>query len=131
MKTFLLEVMILTLAVSLWSAEKPVGLLLVDNKVSVLPIAVAKDAPKETMEAVKELASYIQKISGAKVNVILNDSTNAPAHAIWVGAQPKLENSFPNLKFEFPDPEEILLACNGQDAVIIGRDLKIGDKQME
>jgi hypothetical protein len=131
MKRILLTAMILTLAGSLWGAEKTLGLLLVDNKVSVLPISVDKNAAKETMEAVKELAGYIQKISGAKVNVILNDSTNAPAHAIWVGAQPKLENAFPNLKFEFQHPEEILLTCNGQDAVIIGRDLKRGDKQME
>jgi hypothetical protein len=131
MKRVLLTAMILISGTSLWSAATPAELLLVENKVSALAISVDKNAGKETMQAVKELADYIQKISGAKVNVILNDSTNAPAHAIWVGAQPKLENSFPNLKFDFQYPEEILLACNGQDAVIIGRELKIGDKQME
>ncbi|MEI6422955.1 MAG: hypothetical protein WCP55_12110, partial [Lentisphaerota bacterium] len=131
MKRILLSALILIFAGSLWGAEKPVVLLLVDNKMSVLPISVAKDAPKETMEAVKELASYIEKISGTKVNVILNDSINTPAHAIWVGAQPNLEKVFPDLKLNFQYPEEILLTCNGQDAVIIGRDLKIGDKQME
>lgn len=123
--------MILLSGASLWSAAKVEGLLLVEKNVSVLPISVDKDAGKETMAAVKELASYIQKISGAKVNVILNDSTNAPAHAIWVGAQPKQANAFPNLKFDFQYPEEILLACNGQDVVIIGRDRMAGDKQME
>jgi hypothetical protein len=131
MKIILLSALILISGATLWSAANPSELLLVDNKVSALPISVDKNAAKETIQAVKELADYIQKISGAKVNVILNDSTNAPAHAIWVGAQPKLENAFPNLKFEFQHPEEILLACNGQDAVIIGRDLKRGDKQME
>ena len=131
MKRILLSALILISGATLWSAAKPAELLLVDNKVSVLPISVDKEAPKETLEAVKELASYIEKISGAKVNIILNDSSNTPSHAIWVGAQPKIENSFPNLKLDFQYPEEILLACNGQDAVIIGRDLKISDKQME
>lgn len=58
--------MILILGTSLWSAVKPSEILLVDNKVSVLPISVDKNASKETMDAVNELASYIQKISGAK-----------------------------------------------------------------
>jgi hypothetical protein len=131
MKRTLLTALILISGATLWSATNPGELLLVDKKASVLPISVDKSASKETMDAVKELAGYIQKISGGKVNIILNDSTNAPAHAIWVGAQPKLEKVFPNLKFDFQHPEEILLACNGRDAVIIGRDRIVGDKQTE
>ena len=77
MKRILLSALILISGATLWSAGKTAELLLVDKKVSVLPISVDKNAPKETMEVVKELAGYIQKISGAKVNVILNDSTNA------------------------------------------------------
>ena len=101
MKRILLTVMILFSGASLWSATKGEELLLVEKNVSVLPISVDKNASQETMQAAKELASYIQKISGAEVDIILNDSTNTPSHAIWVGVQPKLENVFPDMKFKF------------------------------
>jgi hypothetical protein len=131
MKRILLTVMILFSGASLWSATKGEELLLVEKNVSVLPISVDKNASQETMQAAKELASYIQKISGAEVDIILNDSTNTPSHAIWVGVQPKLENVFPDMKFKFENPEEILIACNGQDLVIAGRDRMAGDTQTE
>lgn len=131
MKRFLLTAVILFSGASLWSAPGTGELLLVEKNVGRLPIAVDKGAPQETMQAAKELADYIRKISGAKANIILNDSTNAPAHAVWVGAQPKLENAFPNFKFDFQYPEEILMACNGQDVVLIGRDRMAGDRLTE
>jgi hypothetical protein len=131
MNVRLLTVIVLIVGTSFLGAAKAAELLLVDHKVSVLPISVDRNAPKEILDAAGELAGYLQKISGAKVKVILNASTNAPAHAIWVGAQPKLEAAFPDMKFDFPHPEEILLACNGQDVVIAGRDRTVGDKPVE
>jgi hypothetical protein len=131
MKRILLAGLILFSGASLWSATKAEELLLVEKNVSVLPISVDKNASQETMQAAKELASYIQKISGAEVNVILNDSSNTPSHAIWVGIQPKLESVFPDLKFKFENPEEILIACNGKDLVIAGRDIMAGTTQTE
>lgn len=131
MKRIFLTAMILISGFSLWCCAKADDLLLVEKNVSRLPISVDKNAPKETIEAVNELASYIQKISGAKVDIILNDSANAPAHAVWVGIQPKIEKVFPDLKFDFQYPEEILFACNGKDVVIAGRDRTIGEKRAE
>ncbi|MEI6424378.1 MAG: hypothetical protein WCP55_19330 [Lentisphaerota bacterium] len=131
MKRMLTMAMILVSVTPLWGAAKSAEVLLVDNKVSVLPISVDKNAPKETVDAANELAGYIRKISGAKVDIILNDSTNTPAHAIWVGVQPKLENLFPDLKIDFQYPEEILIVSTGKDIVIAGRDKMTGTAQTE
>lgn len=121
----------LVASASILGADKSAELMLTDNGKSLLSVSVDKSAPEATIQAANELASYIGKVSGAEVKVILNDSTNAPAHAIWVGVQPKIEGVLPNLKLKFENPEEILIACNGKDLVIAGRDRMAGDKQTE
>lgn len=118
-------------SVALWGGENPRELRLASGGKSLLPISVDKNAAKETLAAAKTLADYIQKISGAKPEIILNDSTNAPERAIWVGLQPKLKKVMPNLKLDFQYPEEILLANDGENVVIVGRDRVAGDKQLE
>jgi hypothetical protein len=113
----------------LWAAGNPPsatadakGLVLVENGVSRVPIIVFKDAPPFTRRAADELAEYIGKISGAKPQVIEGDPQPTPAHAIWVGYQPRLKELFPKVDFDFRHPEEILIAANEKHLVIAGRD---------
>ncbi len=106
-------------------------MLLVDKGISKVPIIVAADAPPATVEAVKELAAYIQKISGAKPEIVTNTPDPLPESAIWVGAHPKLAEIFPGANLNFTYPEEILQLCNGRNLFITGRDCRVGDKQTE
>ncbi|MCA1810222.1 MAG: DUF4838 domain-containing protein, partial [Lentisphaerae bacterium] len=99
------------------------NLLLVENGVSRAPIVVFQDAPPLTRQAADELAYYIEKVSGAKPDVIEGQPDPIPEHAIWVGYQPVLKKLFPELVFEFEHPGEILLAANENHVVIAGRDV--------
>jgi len=98
------------------------SLVLVEGGVSRTPIVVAAGAPPATRRAADELAQYIEKISGAKSQVIEDAPQPTPKNAIWVGYQPKLKELFPGLDFEFKNPEEILIAANENHLVIAGRD---------
>ena len=69
-----------------------------------------------------ELARYLEKISGAKPQIIDGNPATTPKHAIWVGYQPKLKELFPGTDFDFKHPEEILIAANEHHLVIAGRD---------
>ena len=75
-----------------------------------------------TRKAADELAAYIEKVGGVKPQVIEGLPVPVPEHAIWVGFQPKLKELFPKTDFEFKHPEEILIACDGKNLVIAGRD---------
>ena len=101
-----------------WAGE----LVLVNKGRSLAPIVVFSNAPPNTRQAADELAQYIEKISGAKPQVIEGLPDPVPEHAIWVGYQPKLKELFPKIDFEFKHPEEILNACDGKNLVIAGRD---------
>lgn len=98
-------------------------LVLVERGVSRAPIVVSPDAPPMTRRAADELAGFMEKISGAKPQVLAGAPATAPAHAIWVGDQPKLRELFPGLSFEFKHPEEILIAADEKHLVIAGRDV--------
>ncbi|MFA7158851.1 MAG: DUF4838 domain-containing protein [Kiritimatiellia bacterium] len=89
---------------------------------SLAPVIVFSNAPPFTRQAAGELAQYIEKITGSKPDVIEGLPDPAPKHAIWVGFQPKLKELFPNIDFDFKHPEEILIACDGKNLVIAGRD---------
>jgi hypothetical protein len=96
MATLALVLSVLICAGDLWAAGKPptatadlTGLVLVENGVSRVPIVVFKDAPPFTRRAADELAQYIEKTSGAKPQIIEGDPQPTPAHAIWVGYQPR------------------------------------------
>ncbi len=97
-------------------------LILADEGVARMPIIVFENAPPFTRRAADELAEYIGKISGATPEVIEGLPDPVPENAIWVGFQPKLKEIFPDLDFDFPHPEEILISCDGKNVVIAGRD---------
>jgi len=97
-------------------------LILVDKGASLAPIIVFKDAPAMIRKAANELASYIEKVGGAKPAVIEGLPNPLPKKAIWVGFQPKLKELFPKTNFDFKYPEEILIVANKNNLAIVGRD---------
>ena len=98
-------------------------LVLAEKGKSLAPIVLCKDATPLTRKAADELAGYIEKTGGAKPEIITNAPDPLPEHAIWVGFQPKLKELFPKIDFDFKHPEEILIACDGNNLVIAGRDI--------
>ena len=97
-------------------------LVLVEDSVSRAPIIVFEDAPPLARRAASELAHYIEKISGARPEIIEGEPDPIPEHGIWVGFQPKVAELFPEIDFIFRQPEEILIAANQNHVVIAGRD---------
>ncbi|MCA9246340.1 MAG: DUF4838 domain-containing protein [Planctomycetales bacterium] len=95
---------------------------LVKDGVSQAPVVVFKDAPPYTQRAAEELASYIEKISGAKPAILEGEQAPIPERAIWIGYQPQVAKLFPEVDFDFQHPEEILIAANEKHLVIAGRD---------
>lgn len=124
-----------TLALFLASATCVVtaaaDLVLVEEGESRLPVVVAEGAGPETVQAANELADYLAKTSGARPEVLVEERSPAPAHAIWVGLQPGVEARFPGVKLEFSEPEEILIVCGRNDLLIAGRDRVVEGKQIE
>ncbi len=104
------------------SADLADKLVLIRDGQSVVPIVIFEGAPPLTRRAADELAEYLEKISGARPEVLEGLPDPLPRHAIWVGYQPKLKELFPDLDFDFQNPEEILIACDGKNLVIAGRD---------
>ncbi len=98
-------------------------LVLVEDGQSRAPIILFEDAPRFTRLAAEDLAEYIEKISGAKPEIIEGEPAPLPDRGIWVGYQPKLEEIFPSINFEFKNPEEILIAAGDNHIVIAGRDV--------
>jgi hypothetical protein len=106
-------------------------LVLVEQGVSQVPIVVAEDALTATVRAAEELATYIEKTSGARPDVIHGNPDPVPTRAIWVGYQPKLNELFPVVRFSFERPEEILIVAGASHLAIVGRDRTVGDIQTE
>ncbi len=112
--------LILTLAPpSLWA-----DVVLVDTEAGVAPapIYLYPGAPPRTRDAAVTLADYLEKICGARPELIESAPTSLPERALWVGYQPGLEKVFPGLDFDFQFPEETLIAANERYLVIAGRD---------
>lgn len=97
-------------------------LVLVKDGISCAPIVLFKDAPPYTRRAADELAGYIEKISGARPEVVEGCPDPVPDRAIWVGYQSKLVELFPEIDFNFRHPEEILIVATTNHVVIAGRD---------
>ncbi len=97
-------------------------LTIVKNGKSLAPVIVFKDAPPYTLQAAKELAAYIEKVSGAKPELITGEPKPVPERAIWVGVQPQVKKLFPKVDFDFKHPEETLIISNKNHLVIAGRD---------
>ncbi len=106
-------------------------MLVVEKGISKVPIMVATDAPAATTQAVDDLVRYLEKISGAKPEILVGAVDPVPESAIWVGSHPNLDKIFPKANLEFTYPEEILHLCNGQNILIAGRDRRVGTNQTE
>ncbi len=118
-----LAIHLATAASALGAEKDPAGeWILVENGVCHAPIVVFKDAPPRTRDAAATLAEYIEKISGARPDILEGEPRPLPAHAVWVGFQPVLASLFPGVDFHFQYPEEILIAANENHLVIAGRD---------
>lgn len=97
-------------------------IVLVEEGQSPAPILLPADAPPATLRAAGELAEYIDKISGQRPEIITGTSDPLPASGIWVGWQPVVDELFPDLDFDFQNPEEILLAARDSHVILAGRD---------
>ncbi len=97
-------------------------LILVEKGVSKAPIILIKDAPAFTRQAAEELATYIEKTSGGKPEILVGAPATLPEHAIWVGNHPELKDAFPDLDLQYQHPEEILVAANANHLLIAGSD---------
>ena len=75
---------------AVFTAAGAAELVLVDKGVVRMPIMVAQDSLPETIRAADDLAQYIEKISGARPQVIKGAPGQVPQRAIWVGFQPEL-----------------------------------------
>lgn len=109
-------------AAAIFPAAAAAELVLVEHGASRAPIVVFQDAPPRTQEAAETLADYIEKLSGARPQILHGQPNPLPPSAIWVGYQPVLKKLFPQTDFEFKHPEEILIAASGTQLVIAGRD---------
>ncbi len=106
-------------------------LVLVERGASRVPIVVAADAPPSARHAAHELAEYIEKTSGARLQIIEGLPDPVPPHAIWVGIQPVVKELFPRVDFDFRHPEETLVAADSNHLVIAGRDRRAGEVWVE
>jgi hypothetical protein len=104
-------------------------LLLTDRGAARASIVIATDAPPETQRAAQALATFVEQISGAKL--ALTPQPVAGMACVFVGPHPELASRFPTLTQTFDQPEQILIACNGSDVAILGRDRFIGETQVE
>ncbi len=97
-------------------------LLLVEKGEARMPIVVFENAPPFTRRAADELAEYIEKVSGARPEVLEGEPRPLPEKAIWVGYQPVMNELFPDTDFEFQHPEEILITAGEDHLAVLGRD---------
>lgn len=121
MKNFLLNISLAAMiSGGVLAAEE---LVLVEDGVSLAPIVVAEDAPPRTVDAAEELAGYLERISGARPELIEGRPEPLPNHAIWVGYQDAVGELFPDANFDFAHPEEVLILSDSRHLVIAGRDV--------
>lgn len=113
---------LVVVALSSVSWLRAADLVLAEKGKGALPIVLAKESSAFTREAVKELAVSIEKVTGARPQIIEGEPAVVPPQAIWVGVQPGVAKLFPGTNFEFQHPEETLLAANDKHVVIAGRD---------
>jgi hypothetical protein len=116
--------------VSIASCSGGRELVLAEKGRSQIPIVLAGNASEATRRAGKDLAEYIRKISGARPEVI-SVPERPPERAVWIGLQPQLAETCPELDLDFQHPEEILIACNGSHLVIAGQDRFFEGTQIE
>lgn len=121
----------LAISISSLGALRAQEMILVDSGESRAPIVVAANAPEETLRAANELAAYIERIAGARPDLLQGTPDPAPDSAIWIGLHPQLTARFPDTDFDFARPEEILLVCDGRNLAIVGRDRIVAGHALE
>ena len=99
-------------------------LILIDKgkNITPAPIVLFENAPPFTKQAAVELADYVEKLGGARPDLIEGTPSPIPERAIWVGVQPALKSLFPKTDFHFTNREEILISAKKNHLVIAGRD---------
>ena len=113
--------MLALLSLSL-TAGADAALTLVSDGVSQAPIVVFEGAPPRIRQAADELADYVERMSGARPDVLQGRPDPVPERAVWVGYQPVLDDLFPEEDFDFQHPEEILIVVGENHVAIAGRD---------
>jgi hypothetical protein len=98
------------------------GLVIASNGRSLAPIILPKDHTPLMKEAANDLATYIKKISGATPEIKIGAPNPIPEKAIWVGHQTDVGRLFPEIKFSYDHPEEVINAANHNHIIISGRD---------
>lgn len=84
-------------------------------------IILSNEATPKTIEATKELIQYIEKISGVRPQLLFGRPKIMPKKVVWIGYQDTLKSIFPNINFKLKQ-EEILIAANQNNLLILGRD---------
>lgn len=115
-------VAIFTFALLGAAAAKCGAMTIVENGVNAAPIILPPDTTYYNRVAAEDLASMIERASGARPEIIEGAPQEMPNRAIWVGYQPAMEQAFPGVSFSFEKPEEILIAANRNHLAIVGRD---------
>src|SRR5688500_12751465 len=100
----------LTVFFVMFATVKGAEFVLVDDGGRPVPVIVSKAAPPSARRAAVTLVDYIEKISGARPELIEAMPAPVPARALWVGLQPALKTLFPSTSFEFQHAEETLIA---------------------
>lgn len=98
------------------------SLVLVANRESLAPIILPAAHTPFMKEAAADLASYIEKISGARPAILEGEPSPIPAKAIWIGYQPAVDKLFPGHKLSFSHPEEVLNIATENHLLLCGRD---------
>lgn len=97
-------------------------MVVVDNGANPAPIILPAETTHYNRVAANDLADLIEQASGARPEIIEGEPKTIPGRAIWVGYQPAMDSVFPGVDFEFTRPEEILIAVEGNNLAIAGRD---------
>lgn len=92
------------------------------GKKVLLPVILPENNTPYMKEAAMDLILYIEKISGARPELIIGTPNPLPQKAIWVGYQPVVTKFFPNVSFQYQHPEEVINAANENHIIISGRD---------
>ncbi len=97
------------------------------------PIILTKGDPASAAnwQAAEDLADYIEKVSGARPELLTEAPDPIPGRAIWIGLNPHLKALLPDVDFTFEQREEILIAASPYHLAIVGRDRFVDEHQIE
>lgn len=121
------QLVLVVLASGFMSTRCEAEAVLVDRGQARATIVVERDPKPETRRAADELAGYLQQMSGANIAVVDAGSNVTTPVTIFIGRDhANLADRFPGLDLSLTDYEQILLAVNGNNVLIAGRDGKDG-----